>query len=109
MVAGRRIAAPGNQRAAKHTGEGHAGVRDGDLHSTHFNLHYWEDWCYQGRVQSVPEGAGSRLKAQRMENVCCCFCLTLGTDPAEIITEGFTLPCQICRYFAALRLDALFL
>lgn len=27
MVAGRRIAAPGNQRAAKHTGEGHAGVR----------------------------------------------------------------------------------
>lgn len=88
----------------------HAEVaRDGDLLCTHFNLHYWEDWCYLGWMWSVPEGAGTWLKAERMENVCCCFCLTLGTDPAEIITEEFTLPCQICRYFAVLRFDALFL
>lgn len=56
-----------------------------------------------------PDGAGSWLKAERMENDHCCFCLTLGTDPAKIITEEFALPCQICRYFAVLRFDALFL
>lgn len=74
-----------------------------------FHPFHWEDWCYLGRTWSVPEGAGSWLQAERMENARCCFCLTLGTDPAEIITEEFTLPCQTCRYFAVLRFDALFL
>lgn len=62
-----------------------------------------------GGIRAVPDNVGSWLWAERMENVRCCFCLTLGPDPAEIITEEFTLPCQICRYFAVLRADALFL
>lgn len=54
----------------------------------------------------MPEGAGCWVKAESMEKVRCCFSLTLGTDPAEIITEEFALPCQIRRYFAALGFDA---
>lgn len=69
----------------------------------------WEDWHCPDRMWSVPEGEGSWLEAERVENVRCCFCLALGTDPAEIITEEFTLPCQICRYFAVLRFDVPFL
>lgn len=77
--------------------------------SPSLSVAFWEDWHYTDRMWSVPEGEGSWLKAERMENVRCCFCLALGTDPAEIITEEFTLPCQICRYFAVLRFDVLFL
>lgn len=114
-----------NQRAPKHTWAvwqpqpGRQELRHPSAASTRLgwegwtppslSVAFWEDWHYTDRMWSVPEGEGSWLKAERMENVRCCFCLALGTDPAEIITEEFTLPCQICRYFAVLRFDVLFL
>lgn len=124
---GKRIAAPGNPQAAKYTWEASCtrslARRSSDVSVLPAPRRSGKGWrsplhpsqspllgaLALPRQDTVHARGRSWLKAERMENVRCCFCLTLGTDPAEIITEEFTLPCQICRYFAVLRFDALFL